>query len=105
VSAIEDTRKVLQDFLAPELRELKTRIEALENSMGERFNHAEKLEKERFDHVANRFEQIAGRFEQAERNAENRQVAILAEIKGLENYADLRERVAKLEVAKEALHQ
>jgi hypothetical protein len=29
MSVVEDTRKLLQDFLAPELRELKGRIDSL----------------------------------------------------------------------------
>jgi hypothetical protein len=88
MSAVEDTRKVLQDFLAPELRELKARIEALEQRMGDRFAQVDK------------------QFEHADRKAETHHAAVIAEIKGLENYNDLRERIVKLEVAKqEALHQ
>ncbi len=33
MSVVEDVRQVLQDFLAPELREIKGRIEALEKEM------------------------------------------------------------------------
>ena len=33
MSVIEDTRKLLQDFLAPELRELSARVDALEERM------------------------------------------------------------------------
>lgn len=33
MSVVEDVRQVLQDFLAPELREIKGRIEALEKQM------------------------------------------------------------------------
>ncbi len=33
MSVIEDTRKALQDFLAPEMRELKTRLDALDKRM------------------------------------------------------------------------
>jgi hypothetical protein len=98
MSAIDDTRKVLQDFLAPELRELKARIEALEVRMSDRFSNVDK----RFGH-AESFERE--RFDQAERNAETRHTALIAKIKGLENYADLRERVVKLEVAKDTVHQ
>jgi uncharacterized protein YdcH (DUF465 family) len=87
MSAIEDTRKVLQDFLAPELRELKTRLDALEKRMDDRFN------------------QVDERFKAGERNAELRHEAVMAEIRGLSNYNELRERVAKLESSREAVHQ
>ena len=79
MSAIDDTRKVLQDFLEPELRELKARVDALEKRMTDGFDHIE-------------------------RNAEIRHTAVIAEIKGLSNYSELRERVAKLESVREAVH-
>ncbi|MGA2538365.1 MAG: hypothetical protein ABSF53_20305 [Terracidiphilus sp.] len=44
---IEDTRKLLQDFLAPELRELSGRVDALEERMNARFDSAERLASER----------------------------------------------------------
>jgi len=47
MSAIEDTRKLLQDFLAPELRELSARVDALEARMDARFDSAERLASER----------------------------------------------------------
>lgn len=95
MSAIEDTRKVLQDFLAPELRELKARIEALEQRMGDRFAQVDK-----------QFAQVDKQFEYADRKAEIHHAAVIAEIRGLENYNDLRERIVKLEAARqEALHQ
>jgi hypothetical protein len=47
MSVIEDTRKLLQDFLAPELRELSGRVDALEERMNARFDSAERLASER----------------------------------------------------------
>jgi hypothetical protein len=47
ISVIEDTRKLLQDFLAPELRELSGRVDALEERMNARFDSAERLASER----------------------------------------------------------
>jgi hypothetical protein len=47
MSVIEDTRKLLQDFLAPELRELTARVDALEARMDARFDAAERLASER----------------------------------------------------------
>ena len=80
MSAIDDTRKVLQDFLAPELRELKTRLDALEKRMDERFD-------------------------QSEPRAELRHEAILLSINNLANYNEVRERLTRLEAAKAAVHQ
>jgi tetrahydromethanopterin S-methyltransferase subunit G len=80
MGTIEDTRKVLQDFLAPELRELKARLDALEKRMDERFD-------------------------QSDRRAETRHESILLSINNLANYNDLRERMARLEAAKEIVHQ
>jgi tetrahydromethanopterin S-methyltransferase subunit G len=91
MGAIEDTRKVLQDFLAPEMRELKTRIDALEKRMDERFSQVEKTMSERFD--------------TAERRAELRHEMLLSSINHLANYNEMRERVAKIESSLEAVHQ
>ncbi|HZD49885.1 MAG TPA: hypothetical protein VE178_14185 [Silvibacterium sp.] len=38
MSVVEDVRTVVQDFLAPELRELKARVEALEKRMNDRLS-------------------------------------------------------------------
>jgi tetrahydromethanopterin S-methyltransferase subunit G len=108
MGAIEDTRKVVQDFLAPELRELKARLEALEKRMDERFahvddefTHLEKRMDERFAHS----EQIMDeRFEFAERRAEQRHEAVVQTLNHLANYNEMRERLAKLE-SKGNLHQ
>ena len=47
MSVIEDTRKLLQDFLAPELRELSGWIDALEEKIEARFDSVERLASER----------------------------------------------------------
>ena len=49
MGTIEDLRKVLQDFLAPELRGISERLESLEKRMEERFAAAEKLTNLRFE--------------------------------------------------------
>jgi hypothetical protein len=49
MSVIEDTRRLLQDFLAPELRELAVRIDALEKRMDARFETLENRMDARFD--------------------------------------------------------
>jgi len=42
MSVIEDTRKVLQDFVAPELRAISVRLDALEKTVGDNERRAEK---------------------------------------------------------------
>lgn len=79
MGAIEDTRKVLQDFLAPEMREIKARLDALERRMDERFDHAEK-------------------------QAERRQEVLMLSITSLMNYNEVRERLARLE-SRESVQQ
>jgi tetrahydromethanopterin S-methyltransferase subunit G len=80
MGAIEDTRKVLQDFLAPEIREIKARLDALETRMDDRFDAAERLAHQRHD-------------------------AVIYEIRNLSDYNEIRDRLTKLEAAKDALHQ
>jgi hypothetical protein len=54
MSVVEDTRKLLQDFLAPELRELKGQID----SLGTRTDMLEiKLQRERDENTQN-FEEL-----------------------------------------------
>ncbi len=79
MGAIEDSRKVLQDFLAPELREIRARLDALEKRMDERFDSAEQLSVQRHDMV-------------------------MQAINSLANYNEVRERLARLE-SKETVHQ
>jgi tetrahydromethanopterin S-methyltransferase subunit G len=79
MGATEDTRKVLQDFLAPELREIRTRLDALEKRMDERF-------------------------EESEKRAAERHNAVMLAVTSLANYNELRERLTRLE-AKEPVHQ
>jgi hypothetical protein len=42
MSVIEDSRKVLQDFIAPELRAISVRLDALEKTVGDNERRAEK---------------------------------------------------------------
>jgi hypothetical protein len=65
MSVIEDSRKVLQAFIAPELRAIEVRLSVIEKRFDEvdkRFSSADKTEQERFtmaDKVAQeRFERI-----------------------------------------------
>jgi len=75
MGAIEDTRKVLQDFLAPELREIRARLDVLEK-------------------------QIEG----VDRRAEVRHQEVMQAIARIVDYTEVRERLARLE-SRETIHQ
>jgi hypothetical protein len=68
MSVIEDTRKAMQDFLAPELRAISTRLDALEK-----------------------------RFEDSDRRSERRHDEVLSAIARVSEVTSLRERVTRLE--------
>jgi len=67
MSVIEDTRKLLQDFLAPELRELSARVEALEERMNARFDAGERLASERHTQTMQAIGRLADVYELRER--------------------------------------
>jgi len=90
MSVIEDTRKLLQDFLAPELRELSARVGALEERMEARFNAVDK----RIDRLEQRVED---RLVDAERLASERHGQVLQAIARLADIYDLRERITRIE--------
>lgn len=75
MSVIEDSRKVLQDFLAPELRAISVRLEALEK-----------------------------RFDDAERRAERRHDETMGAIRQVIDLNSIQQRLARLE-SKESAHQ
>jgi BMFP domain-containing protein YqiC len=68
MSVVEDTRKIIQDFLTPELRELKARVESLE-----------------------------GKVDDNERRAERRHDEVMTAIRQVQDYTTLSQRVARLE--------
>jgi uncharacterized coiled-coil DUF342 family protein len=79
MGAIEDTRKVLQDFLAPEMREIRARLDALEK----------------------RFDGLDHKLDDVDRRAEKRHDTVM---QALNDYTDVRIRLARLESRQEA-HQ
>jgi predicted phage gp36 major capsid-like protein len=87
MGAIEDTRKVSQDFLAPELRAIAARLDAVEKRQEKLADDMER----RFDH--------------AEKQAERRHDALQVSIQSMVNYHELRERMARLESARESVAQ
>jgi len=63
MSVVEDTRKLVQDFLAPELKEISVRLDSIEilnlerfKESGRRFDAQEALNAERFKDIGRRFE-------------------------------------------------
>ena len=82
MSVIEDSRKVLQDFLAPELRAIAVRLEALEKQI---------------DGVDRKIDDV-------DRRAEKRHDTVMMALGRLVDYNELRERLVRLE-SKEAAHQ
>jgi len=92
MSVVEDVRTVVQDFLAPELRELKARVEALEKRMDDRFEHVERS----FEHVERSFGLM-------ERSAQARHEQVMLAIQQMTDYTTLAQRVARLK-SKEAAH-
>jgi hypothetical protein len=75
MSVLEDSRKVLQDFIAPELRAISARLEALEK-----------------------------KFDKNERRAEKRHDDVMASIRQVIDWSSVQQRLARLE-SKEGAHQ
>jgi outer membrane murein-binding lipoprotein Lpp len=68
MGAVEETRKLAQDFLAPELREIKSRIEALESTTGTRFEALDTKMDARFEAVGAHFATVDIRIRALEEN-------------------------------------
>jgi hypothetical protein len=58
MSVIEDVRKVVQDLVAPELRALATRVDALEKKADENERRAEHRHQEMLRHVDQRIDDL-----------------------------------------------
>ena len=56
MSVVEDVRKVVQDLVAPELRALATRVDALEKKLDENERRAEQRHQKMLHHVDQRIE-------------------------------------------------
>jgi len=105
MSVIEDTRKLLQDFLAPELRELTARVDALEQRMDARFETLEHKVDARFENLEQRMDarfetfehKVDARFDASERLASERHVQTMQAITRLADVYELRERIARSE--------
>ncbi len=51
MSVVNEVRSALQDLVAPELRELKARVDSLEKEMNRRFDEMDNAMGRRFDHL------------------------------------------------------
>ncbi len=79
---IEDNRKIMQDFLAPELRAISARLDSLEK---------------RPDGLDKRLDKIDARFDDLDRRAERRHDEMMSAVAQMIEITMLRERVARLE--------
>jgi len=61
-------QKAIQELVAPDLRELKVVVAALQKQIDQRFEHVDR----RFEHVDQRFEQIDQRFEAQSKEMDQR---------------------------------
>ncbi len=118
MGVVEDVRSAVQDFVAPELRELRTRINALEEQqtqfradLDKRFDAVdgrfEKLEdsvSKGFDAVDKRFDKVDARFEKLEEKISDMRDELITEIRRTASIYDLTVRVAKLESERPGAH-
>ena len=93
MGAIDDVRNVMQDFLAPELRELRVRIDSVER-------HVEELQGSTQELQGSMQEQ----FQQAERRAEKRHEDMMFLIRQGQEVRSLAERLAAVEEKLRATH-
>jgi len=80
MSIVQDMRQALPDTLAPEIRELKARLNAIEKRM----------------------DQVDSRMERNESAADRRHSEVLNAIRDMMEITHLRERIARLEAEREA---
>lgn len=86
MSVVEDSCKLLQDFVAPELRAIDSRLTALEkrfDDVDRHFTAADKIEQDRFAY--------------AENLAAERHERVLSELKQLHSEHNLEIRLVKIE--------
>jgi hypothetical protein len=93
MSVVEDMRKVLQDFLAPELRSVHARLDA----MDEKLAAQAKVTDARFQEVLIRIDATNGRIDNLKSSLENRIDVTNDRIDNLKTSLDLDKRVERLE--------
>lgn len=107
MSVIEDSRKVLQDFIAPELRAIAARLDALEKRLDDRFLSLEKR-LDQFDHridrLDGRMDRLEQKIEDVDARAERRHNELMIAVRQLLDLNAIHQRLAKLE-SRETPHQ
>jgi hypothetical protein len=98
MGVIEETRQLIQDFLAPELRSIAARLDSIEAKMDERFKGVD----ERLKGIEERFKLQDWRMNSAEQLASDRHAQILQAVARLADVYELKERVARIEAREKA---
>jgi tetrahydromethanopterin S-methyltransferase subunit G len=93
MSVVEDMRKVLQDFLEPELRSVHARLDA----MDEKLAAQAKVTEARFQEILTRIDATNGRIDNLKSSIENRIDVTNDRIDNLKTSLDLDKRVERLE--------
>ena len=89
MGAVEDTRKILQDSLAPELREIKVRLDLLEKRVGGIDRKIDRLDE--------KIDRLEAKLDALDRRSEQRHEVVMMALGRLVDYTEGRERLAKLE--------
>jgi hypothetical protein len=93
MGTVEDIRKVLQDFLAPELRAVTARFDAID----QRFDALTRIMDARFEAVNNRFDAVDTKLTSFEKNSDIKFASLEKEIVRVRELLDVDRRLAKLE--------
>ena len=114
MGSIEDSRKAVQDFLAPDLKAFAARLEALEKEMHAEFAHAEETNRERLKSLENKMAEgfahaekmSLERFASVEKLAAVRQETLLsimaANHANIMNTLEMEKRLTRLESERKA---
>jgi hypothetical protein len=89
MGTIGETRKLVQDFLAPELREIKARLEALEAKTKTRFDAVQVQ-------CTSLKDGMKSRFDAQDKVMAAQHTVVMSALSNLTNYAALAERLSKL---------
>ena len=101
MSVVDDSRKLLQDLIAPELRAIAVRLDALEKRLDARLESAEKRLDGRIDVIERRIDgferRVDARFDETERRAEGRHQQLMLALNQLLDLTRVKERLDRLE--------
>jgi hypothetical protein len=100
MGTVEDIRKVLQDFLAPELRAVTARFDAIDqrfDAVDQRFDALFKIMDARFEAMSNRFDAVDTKLAFLEKGTDTKLASVEKEIVRVRELLDVDRRLAKLE--------